>query len=264
MGRIAAYLGPQTPAAALVEGGPHALVRQAAAHPFGFGLAWYPPDGDPEPVRLTSRQPLWAERQLLAVPRRYGASCAVAAVGSADRPVELADLQPFQHGSLLFAHEGGLERFEEVFARPLRERLSERTYALVRGSTASELLFATWLDALGSGEGHDAMASALEVVVEAVHRIGAEKGAAGSFAILATDGRGLVTLRTAFGGPAPELYTLVAEPGSPLPATGRVVASEPLFPGSWTALEANSLVIFTPDEVPDDQATIPGGAPILL
>lgn len=232
--------------ATLLEGGSYALVRQAAEYADGFGLGWFPLDGRPEPVRLVSRMPLWNEGHLLEAARRYPAECAVAQIRrAAVSPAELSGAQPFASSSFLFAHDGELERFEEVFRRPLMQGLSDVAFAGIAGSTASELLFATWLDALGGRTDADAMAGALEALVGKVTQIATRAGVSASFAIVVTDGTSLLTLRTATRGTPPPLYTIVAEEGSVVPVSGRVVSSEPLFPGAWTSLDAHSLVIFT-------------------
>ncbi len=257
MGRIAAYLGPQMSPATLLEGGSYALVRQAAEFADGFGLGWFPLDGHPDPVRVRSRMPLWSEGHTLEAARRYPAECAIAEIRRADaHPAELSGLQPFAATPFLFAHDGELERFDDVFRRPLTEGLSDAAFAAASGGTPSQLLFATWLDALQGRTDADAMAGALETLVGKVTQLATRAGAAASFAIVATDGSSLLTLRTATRGTPPPLYTIVAEEGSVVPVSGRVVASEPLFPGAWTSLDAHSLVIFTvtpPDEAQPTQ-----------
>jgi predicted glutamine amidotransferase len=134
-----------------------------------------------------------------------------------------------------------------VFERPLRAKLSDRSHRLLRGSNASELLFATWIDAMGGQHGADAAANALEKVVEAVREIAEPARASATLAIVVSDGTSLITLRTAIGGTPPAMYTMVADQNAPFPKSARVIATEPLFKGSWTALEPNSLVIFTSD-----------------
>lgn len=245
MGRLAAYLGPKTRIDSLIEDGSYPLAEQTADLPDGFGLGWYPDDGDPAPVRLISKHPLHAADDLIDVPRRYAASCILAHISKLGRPAELGELQPFKVGAHLFAVDGELDRFADVFLRPLRERLSNDRYAALRSQSMAELLFATWADALGDQRGGDAMANALESLVATVQEVGGPARAAASFSVVVTDGHSLITLRTSLGQKPPPLYTLVAEPGAPVPVSGRVVASEPLFPGAWTALDPNSLVIFT-------------------
>ncbi len=248
MSRLAAYLGPATKTASLLEGGSYSLTRQASDYPDGFGLAWYPLDDDPEPIRLLGRGPVWSDDRQLTVARRYSAECIMASIRKANQPnPELSGNQPFQFGRYLFAHDGELQRFEEVYARALRSRLSDKAYNLVSGNTDSELLFATWIDAMGDQEGPDAVANGLEQMVSVVQEIGGADAPA-TFGVVVTDGQCLVTLRTATDGPPPAMYTIVAGEDAPVPASGRVVASEPLFPGSWSSLDPHSLVIFTVEE----------------
>lgn len=248
---MVAYLGPTASVAAVVEGGSYSLVRQASDYPDGFGIGWYPIDRMPEPVRMVARESITSAGPHLEVPRRYPSHCVLAAVQRAPRPpAELASAQPYAIGPLLFSQTGELDRFEEVFRRPLAERLSDSAFRSLRGLTAGELLFANFVDMLGDDRGHDAIAGALENLVGVVSEIGISQEAAATLAVVVADGEGLITLRTATQGPPPPLYTIVADANAPVPATGRVVASEPLFPGSWSALDPHSLVIFTADASP--------------
>lgn len=247
MGRLAAYLGPATRISSVLEGGATSLMLQSAECPDGFGVGWYPLDQEDEPVLIKNGGAMVAQPHLLEPTRRYGAECMVASIEKVPHPPgELSACQPFRYENLLFAHDGDLDRFDEVYARHLRQSLTDRTFSLLRGSTPSELLFATWLDALGAQRGPDAMATALEQMVGVVQDLAVRRDAPASFACVVTDGTCLVTLRTATHGTPPALYTIVAEEDdAPVPMSGRVVSSEPLFKGSWTALDPHSLVIFT-------------------
>ena len=245
MGRIAAYLGPATRIAQVVEGGSTSLAQQSMEHPDGFGAAWYTAD-DETPLLVRNTGPLGGQGHLLEPLRKYEAECVVASIERSDHPpAALSDCQPFRYENMLFVHDGNLDRFEETYARELRQGLSDRTYPLCRGNDPSELLFLNWVDALGVQRGPDAMATALETMVNGVQDVANRTGAGASFGVVVTDGTCLITLRTATHGSPPELYTIVAGGDAPLPMSGRVVASEPLFSGSWTALDPHSLVIFT-------------------
>lgn len=258
MGRMAAYLGPRAPVATLVEGGSYSLAQQSSEYPDGFGLAWYPDDDTPAPVAVRSERPAASAGDVLEVPRRYETECSVAFIRKAsEHPAGLAGLAPYRSGPYLFTYDGQLERFAEIFQRPLRDRLSDERYQALRTSEPGELLFASWLDALGDENGPEAMASALERMVGTVSDVATASGATASFAIVVTDGHCLITLRAATQGPPPALYTIVAGDDAPVPATARVVASEPLFPGAWSSLDPLSLVIFT-IEAPDLEATAEG------
>jgi predicted glutamine amidotransferase len=72
MSKFAAYLGPSTKVASLVEKGTHSLVKQSAEQPDGFGIGWYPEDEELEPISLSARLPLWSEDKVLKIARRYG------------------------------------------------------------------------------------------------------------------------------------------------------------------------------------------------
>lgn len=259
MGRVAAYLGPETIIAHPVEGGSYSLTQQAEACPDGFGIGWYPIEDGVEPVRITSRTSIRAAEHLLEVPRRYRSTCVVAEVRSATRGTpELSGAQPLAAGRYLFVHEGQLERFDEVFLRPLTAHLSDDAFSRLRGLTPAEVLFACWIDAL-EGDGPDAMATALESVVSRVQEMATAADAPASFAVVLTDGDCLLALRTATHGPPPSLYTTVAEDRAPVPATGRLVASEPTFPGSWASIDAHALMIYTVER--EDLETAPTQGP---
>jgi glutamine amidotransferase len=248
MGRVAAYLGPSTRIAAIVEQGTQSLARQSTEYADGFCLGWFPGDGGSDPLAYVSDRPLWRNEQLLDIARRYDSSSMIAAVKRA-QPGEnnVPAAQIFRHGPFLFHHQGELVRQREVFDRPLLSRLGERTYRQLKGTSASELLFATWAEAIGDEKGPEAAANALEKLVGSVRDIAEAGHAPATLAIVVADGKSLVTLRTAIGGTPPSLYTIVADDGAPLPKTARIIATEPLFKGSWSALEPHSLVIFTID-----------------
>jgi predicted glutamine amidotransferase len=244
---MSAYLGPPIPVASVLEQGALALVKQGADHLDGFGIGWYPNDGQPEPPALASRMTFGRDEQLAKVARRARSSCVLAELKKLTNgePDLVAGCQPFQHGGHLFLHEGELSKFHEVFERPLRARLKDDTHRKLKTGTCAELLFATWVDALGDKSGPDAVATALESMVNSVREIATAADAPAHFGVVVADGTTLVTLRTATHGTPPPMYTIVADEGAPMPKGGRVIATEPIFPGSWSSLDPHSLVIFT-------------------
>jgi predicted glutamine amidotransferase len=156
---------------------------------------------------------------------------------------ELSGVQPLEHGRHLFAFAGKLQSFHEVFARPLEKALGDEAARTLRGTSEAELLFATWIDALGNRSGEDAMADALDRMVTRVRQIGG-KSARAALAVICSDGHSLVTLRTATLGAPPPLVTTVAGDGAPVPRTGRLIAAEPLYGSGWSEVEPHSLTIF--------------------
>ena len=243
MGRLAAYLGPEAPVSSLVEGGSYSLLKQSDIETGGFGLGWYPADDVRAPVRVRARESLRASLHVLEVPRRYPSRCVLAGLGTT-QPHELGGTQPLHRGRYMFAQAGTLKSFRQVFLRPLLAELSEAQFRTLSGLTRAEVLFGLWLDAL-DGEGPEAMAQALERVLSRVQQMATDADAPASLALLLTDGEGLVAVRTGTHGPPPPLYTVLAAEGAPLPATARVVASEPTFPGAWEPIEAHALTLFS-------------------
>lgn len=243
MASIAAYLGPALEISRITEPEPTSAVRERFRRP--FSAAWYPDDGSAEAVRFISRTPVPADDPVLDVPRRFTSECVVATLG----PEGDYDGQPFVHGPLTFSWDGALEGFTDVFEPVLLERLSAEARAVSSRRTPAALLFLTWLDHLGGRTDADALADALERMVGALQDLAMTRQVGASFGIVVTNGQCLVTLRTGTDATLPPLYTVVATDAStPLPPTGRVVATEPTFAGSWTSLEPHSLTIFTLDE----------------
>lgn len=249
MSRVAAYLGPSSPVATIVEQGTYSLAQLARSDADGWGVGWYPEDGQRDAVRLVSRSPLWTDAHHLELVRRLRSRCVVAGIRGCPpgQIPELSGAQPFAAGEYLFHHVGELSLFREVFERPLRERLSDRAHRTLGGLTDSELLFGTWRDALGDRHGADAMADALEQMVAAVQKIAHANATPATFTVVVADGTSLVALRTATHGTPPPLHTIVATKESALPEGARAISSEPLFPGAWNALEVHSLTIFADD-----------------
>lgn len=249
MSRLAAYLGPSAPVSTIVEQGTYSLAKLARSEADGWGIGWYPEDGHVDAVRLVSRAPLWTEPHHLELARRFRSRCVVASIQSCapGQVPEIAGAQPFASSAYLFEHVGELGLFREVFERPLRERLTDRAHRALRGNSDSELLFATWMDALGDRTGADAMADALEQLVTRVQTIAHANGTPATFTVVVADGSSLVALRTATHGTPPTLHTIVASREAPIPDGARALSSEPLFPGAWTSLDVHSLTIFADD-----------------
>lgn len=241
MTSIAAYLGPALEIARIVEAEPAAsALRERFRRP--FSAAWYPDDGLPEPVRFANRTTVPVDDSILDVPRRFTSECVVANLG----PDGDHAGQPFTHGPLVFTWDGVLEGYAEVFEPPLMERLSPEARHISAKRTPAALLFLTWLDHLQGRTDAESLADGLERMVGALQDLALTRGVAATFGVVASNGQCLVTLRTGTDATLPPLYTIVADSESEvLPATGRVVATDPTFPGAWTSLDPHSLVIFT-------------------
>ena len=67
MARFAAYHGPVAPVSTVVEQGTYSLSALAQSNAGGWGIGWYPNDGEDDAVRLISRAPLWTDQHHLAL-----------------------------------------------------------------------------------------------------------------------------------------------------------------------------------------------------
>ncbi|MBM0239904.1 class II glutamine amidotransferase, partial [Micromonospora sp. ATA32] len=116
MCRHLAYLGAPVSLRSLLYDPPHSLVRQSWApgdmrgggtiNADGFGVGWYPGDGDP--VRYRRAQPIWGDPTLpeLAAVTVTGAVLAAVRSATVGMPVLHTAAAPFAEGRWLFSHNG--------------------------------------------------------------------------------------------------------------------------------------------------------------
>jgi glutamine amidotransferase len=128
MCRHLAYLGPPVPLRSLLTDPPHSLYRQAWAprrqahgtvNADGFGIGWYA-DGDPVPARYRQGTPIWGDPSLPDLARVTRSRAVLAAVRDAT-PGAAGGAQaaaPFGGGPWLFSHNGSLENWRSLAARP--------------------------------------------------------------------------------------------------------------------------------------------------
>lgn len=256
MCRLLAYLGPPIPLHRLVVEPEHSLLVQSYApremtsgvvNADGFGFAWYDPRR-PEPFLYRSILPIWADANLAHVAGYVESRCMLANVRSATpgQGLDFANTQPFHRGPLSAIHNGFVSDFHTALARTLRERLSDETYATVRGDTDSELLSA-WVfqHGLASADLAEGLSRALASLATVA------PGAVMSLNFIVSDGHGLAASRFALGCEAPSLYYLhdhAAFPGATL------IASEPLFDGAaWMSCPEGSILTIDPQTGPQTE-----------
>lgn len=237
MSLLAAYLGPTMKVTSL----PSLDAEDGVLAPFGLG--WYPAQGEP-PLRTISRAYAAEGSVDLELAQGFSAECAMTSTGAQPD----GDAHPFRWGPLLFGYRGRLERYEEVFEAALLSRLSPAARAATRSRSPEAALFMTWLEMLQGNTDTDTLADGLERMVAAVQDLAVTAGAAATFSVVATNGECLVALRTGTDDDLPPLYTLVGSDETAIPTSGRIVTTQQVFPGSWTSLEAHSMVIFTRDQ----------------
>jgi glutamine amidotransferase len=114
----------------------------------GFGIGWYVPEVNYEPVTFVSVNPAWSNRNLRNLAPKIRTECFIAHVRAASvGEVSESNCHPFQYKNLLMMHNGGVENFN-LIKRKLREPLSDELYNWIKGQTDSEHLFAYLLNHL--------------------------------------------------------------------------------------------------------------------
>jgi len=209
MCRFTFYMGDEIPVADLVTRPANSLIHQSShakerPEPLngdGFGLVWYVPN-DPNPARFRSLTPAWSNANLAELARVTVSRCIMAHVRAATSgrfDVAEANCHPFRCGPFAFMHNGDISQFAKI-RRPLMDSLSDPGFALVRGTTDSEHMFALAMERL-RGHEHESscelLAEALKFTVERVLELVA-KHAPGSHAYLnlvLTDGRNAAACR---------------------------------------------------------------------
>ncbi len=114
----------------------------------GFGIGWYVPEVNYEPVTFVSVNPAWSNRNLRNLAPKIRTECMLAHVRAASvGEVSESNCHPFQYKNLLMAHNGGVENFGKM-KRHIREPLSDELYNWIKGQTDSEHIFAYLLNYL--------------------------------------------------------------------------------------------------------------------
>jgi glutamine amidotransferase len=114
----------------------------------GFGVGWYVPEVNYEPITFVSVNPAWNNRNLRNLAPKIKTDCMIAHVRAASvGDVSESNCHPFQYKNILMAHNGGVEDFGKI-KRHIREPLSDELYNWIKGQTDSEHIFALLLNNL--------------------------------------------------------------------------------------------------------------------
>lgn len=114
----------------------------------GFGVGWYVPEINYEPITYVSVNPAWSNRNLKNLAPKVKVECMIAHVRAASvGEVSESNCHPFNYKNLLMAHNGGVEEFGKI-KRHLRQPLSDDLYNWIKGQTDSEHIFAYLLNHL--------------------------------------------------------------------------------------------------------------------
>jgi glutamine amidotransferase len=145
----------------------------------GFGIGWYVPELNFEPVTFVSVNPAWSNRNLRNLAPKVQTGCMMAHVRAASvGEVSESNCHPFQYKNLLCMHNGGIENFSLV-KRKIREPLSDEMYNWIKGQTDSEHIFAYLLNYLFKNHktvSEDAVVDAFEHTFRFINQLMKEAG----------------------------------------------------------------------------------------
>jgi len=254
------------PENSLIHQSTHARERPEPLNGDGFGLAWYVPD-DPVPARFRSLTPAWSNANLADLARVTQSRCILAHIRAATSgtfDVAEANCHPFRCGPFSFMHNGHIPGFGKI-RRSLLESLSDDGFAMVRGPTDSEHMFALAMQHLRGHEGRSScelLAEALEKTVTGVLDL-IDRHIPGSHAYLnlvLSDGRNAAACR--FSSDPDYIDSLYINQGGRYYCDGAVcamtapkdsqrailISSEPLNTGPrWQAIPRNHVALVDSD-----------------
>lgn len=184
----------------------------------GFGIGWYVPELNYEPITFVSVNPAWSNRNLRNLAPKIKTDCMVAHVRAASvGDVSESNCHPFQYKNILMAHNGGIEEFQKV-KRKIREPLTDELYNWIKGQTDSEHIFALVLDNLFKNHqvvSPDAVVDSFEKTFVTIKKLMSENGIteAAYLNMVFTNGLFLVATRYV-SDPKEEPLTLYHSEGS--------------------------------------------------
>jgi predicted glutamine amidotransferase len=119
----------------------------------GFGIGWYAPEINYDPITFVSVNPAWNNKNLRNLAPKIKTECLIAHIRAASvGDVSESNCHPFQYKNLLMMHNGGVENFSSI-KRQLRGPLSDEFYNWIKGQTDSEHIFAFLLNRINSKHG---------------------------------------------------------------------------------------------------------------
>jgi len=231
----------------------------------GFGVGWYVPELNYEPITFVSVNPAWNNRNLRNLAPKIKTDCMIAHVRAASvGDVSESNCHPFQYKNILMAHNGGVEDFGKI-KRHLRHPLSDELYNWIKGQTDSEHLFAFLLNELFTSHksiSPDAVVDSFEHTFRELKKLMAEHGVTEPAYLNMIFTNGLFFVGTRYcSDPKEEPLTLYHSEGSRYVVEDGVtrmeapddddhavlVVSEKLTDDDyWTMIPANHFVIVEP------------------
>ncbi|MDY6898714.1 MAG: ergothioneine biosynthesis protein EgtC [Cyanobacteriota bacterium] len=249
MCRLLAYLGSPEYLEKLLYNHEHSLITQSynpqemvsgTVNADGFGVGWYHAQKDTEPFTYRSTLPIWNDVNLPSLSRYIESKCVVSYVRSATagQALDLSNCQPFQRESLLFIHNGKIDKFRQTLYRAIRSQLSDEIYQWLNGTTDSEHIFALLLNELESNPGKS-LEQALHLTLLKLKELTESHNTYTLANLVISDGNRLVASRFSINKQPPSLYWLQNDSTFP---NSVIIASEPLFKGNWNSFPENSIL----------------------
>mgnify|MGYP002777705121 CR=1 FL=1 len=255
MCRLLGYLGPSLQLADLLLKPDHSLMVQSyqpkemtsgVLNADGFGVGWYV---DQSAYLYRNTLPIWSDENLEDLCRYVLSPCILANVRSATagQPVQLSNCQPFRFGQILAVHNGYIENFRQTLYRPLRDRLSDPCYQMIKGTTDSEHLFALFCQHYLESP-QLSLVDALRQTLELILKLAAAEGVKAGLNLILSDGKQLVACRSAYPSAPPSLYWLEDDPTF---ARSKLIVSEPIFSSDhWRSFANDSVLVLGEDLEP--------------
>lgn len=180
MCRFVLYQGPPLTLASLVIDPANSIINQSlraresddAINGDGFGVAWYVPELSEEAGVFKSFTPAWSNLNLIHLARVTRSRCVMAHVRAATPGLTVSELDchPFTRGRFSFMHNGDVGGFSHI-RRAIQQRLSDRAFASIQGSTDSVHLFALFLDHMWHSHIADPLEAMAASLMRAVHDV---------------------------------------------------------------------------------------------
>ncbi|NER34910.1 MAG: ergothioneine biosynthesis protein EgtC [Oscillatoria sp. SIO1A7] len=248
MCRILGYLGSPIQLDRLLYQPEHSLIVQSyqpremtagTINADGYGIGWYHQKQETQPFTYKNILPIWSDINLPELTRYIESGCILANIRSATpgQAIDLSNCQPFNYDRLLFVHNGFIQNFRTSLYRPIRDRLSDTAYQLIKGSTDSEHIFALFVNTWQASP-NISLEKALQQTLITLHELATQHQVKASATIIISDGHQAISSRFSTHLPSPTLYWLRDDPQFP---TSVVLASEPLFAGNWISCPENSI-----------------------
>jgi ergothioneine biosynthesis protein EgtC len=256
MCRLLAYQGIPQSIDRLIAKPEHSLIVQSyqpremtagVINADGFGIGWYhlDRDGNPDPFIYKHTQPIWTDINLPDLSRYIETDCMLGYVRSATpgQAISLNNCQPFRDGKLLFIHNGFIDNFRDGLYKQIRDKLPDRIYRSIDGTTDSEHIFALFTNQLHSYP-ELPLEIALQRTLHLLRDLVEAERTTISANIVITDGNRSIAARFAHRATVPSLYWIENSIDYPQSA---ILASEPIFTGNWQTCPIQSIITVSKD-----------------